>query len=359
MIKYLIEKEFKQTFRNSFLPRIMIGFPLMLMLVFPWATNLEIKDVSLSIIDQAKSPLSERLTQQISASAYFITHSSTSYEEAIKEVEKGTTDAILILPSTFERDLQRENKGASVQIVANAVNGTKGGMSSMYLSQIVSDFNRINKTALKPISVIRRFNTMMDYKVFMIPALMVMVLTMLCGFLPALNIVSEKEKGTIEQINVSPISKFTFILAKLIPYWLLGFGLLTFCFGLVYAVYGLAPIGSFLTIYACATLYVLTISGVGLIVSNYSSTMQQSMFVMYFFVFLFMLMSGLFTPIKSMPFWAQCITYLNPLRFMMEIMRAVYLKGSVLSDLLPQIGMLSLFAIVFNSWAVFSYRKTL
>jgi len=359
MIKYLIEKEFKQTLRNSFLPRIMILFPLMLMLVFPWAANLEIKDVSLSIIDQAKSPLSERLTQQISSSAYFIAHSSNSYEEAMKEVEKGTTDAILILPSTFERDLQREDKGASVQIVANAVNGTKGAMSSMYLSQIVSDFNRNNGTALSPISVVKRFNATMDYKIFMIPALMVMVLTMLCGFLPALNIVSEKEKGTIEQINVSPISKFTFILAKLIPYWLLGFGLLTFCFGLVYAVYGLAPIGSFLTIYACATLYVLTISGVGLIVSNYSSTMQQSMFVMYFFVFLFMLMSGLFTPIKSMPFWAQCITYLNPLRFMMEIMRAVYLKGSVLSDLLPQIGMLSLFAIVLNSWAVFSYRKTL
>jgi ABC-2 type transport system permease protein len=192
----------------------------------------------------------------------------------------------------------------------------------------------------------------------MVPALMVMLLTMLAGFLPALNIVSEKEVGTIEQMNVTPVNKFTFILAKLIPYWIIGFIVLTICFILAALVYGLFPAGSLLTIGLFAGIYTLVVSGLGLIISNHSNTMQQAMFVMFFFIMVLILMSGLFTPINSMPPWAKAITLFNPLRYFIEVMRMVFLKGSVLADLIPQMLALVGFAIFFNTWAVISYRKT-
>lgn len=201
------------------------------------------------------------------------------------------------------------------------------------------------------------FNPNLNYKLYMNPALMGMLLTLICGFLPALNVVSEKEVGTIEQINVTPVSKFAFILAKLLPYWIIGFIVLTLCFLLAWLLYGITPMGHFIVIYILAILFVFVMSGFGLVISNYSATMQQSMFVMFFFMLVLMLMSGLFTPVSSMPEWAQMITYFNPLKYFMQGMRMVYLKGSGLMELLPELGVLLLFALGFNSWAVISYRK--
>jgi ABC-2 type transport system permease protein len=192
----------------------------------------------------------------------------------------------------------------------------------------------------------------------MVPALMVVLLTMLCGFLPALNIVREKEDGSIEQMNVTPVGKIQFILAKLIPYWLIGFLALSISFILAALIYKLLPAGSLLTVYCFATVFGLILTGVGLVVSNYSATMQQAMFVMMFFIIVFILMSGLFTPIRSMPAWAQAITVINPLRYFIEMMRMVYLKGSTLADLVFQLSALAGFAVFFNLWAVLSYKKT-
>jgi len=375
-IKFLIEKEFKQLFRNPFLPRMILIFPCMIMLLMPWAANLEIKNINLNVVDNDHSILSRKLVDKIGASTYFRMNGvSQSYNEGLKEIERGTADIILEIPRDFEKDWITGNS-PHVLVAANAVNGTKGGLGSAYLSAIVAGYStelieaQGSKSLAKPISVNKQalanvevttlnlFNPNLDYKLFMIPALMVMLLTLLCGFLPALNIVSEKEVGTIEQINVTPIGKFTFILAKLIPYWVVGFLVLTLCFALGWFLYGIFPAGSFLIIYLFAVLFVLGISGFGIVISNYSATMQQAMFVMWFFLLILILMSGLFTPIRSMPQWAQWITVLNPLKYLMQVMRAVYLRGSVLSELFPQLIALILFAVFFNSWAVKSYRKS-
>ncbi len=375
-IKFLIEKEFKQLFRNPFLPRMILIFPCMIMLLMPWAASLEIKNINLNVVDNDHSILSRKLVDKIGASTYFRMNGvSQSYNEGLKEIERGTADIILEIPHDFEKDWITGNS-PHVLVAANAVNGTKGGLGSAYLSAIVAGYStelietQGSKSLAKPISVNKQalanvevttlnlFNPNLDYKLFMIPALMVMLLTLLCGFLPALNIVSEKEVGTIEQINVTPIGKFTFILAKLIPYWVVGFLVLTLCFALGWFLYGIFPAGSFLIIYLFAVLFVLGISGFGIVISNYSATMQQAMFVMWFFLLILILMSGLFTPIRSMPQWAQWITVLNPLKYLMQVMRAVYLRGSVLSELFPQLIALILFAVFFNSWAVKSYRKS-
>ncbi|KAA6315656.1 Inner membrane transport permease, partial [termite gut metagenome] len=116
---------------------------------------------------------------------------------------------------------------------------------------------------------------------------------------------SEKEAGTIEQINVTPVKKFTFIIAKLIPYWIIGFLILTICFILAALIYGLSPVGNIVIIYLFTSIYISVVSGLGLVISNYSNTMQQAMFVMFFFVIILILMSGLFTLVESMPNWAQ------------------------------------------------------
>jgi ABC-2 type transport system permease protein len=254
-------------------------------------------------------------------------------------------------------------------IDANAVDGTKGGLASLYLTDIVKNFatdvrekwipqgNTANSIPTIDIISQNRYNIHLNYQNFMVPALMVMVLTILTGFLPALNIVGEKEAGTMEQMNVTPVPKFTFILAKLLPYWIIGSIVMTLGFGIAWAFYGLVPAGYFITLYLFSAIYILTVSGLGLIISNYSDTMQQAMFIMFFFVLVLILMSGLFTPINSMPQWGQWMAAFNPMSYFIQVMRSIYLKGSELPDLIPQFFALIGFAVFFNGWAVISYRK--
>ncbi|MBN2661472.1 MAG: ABC transporter permease [Tannerellaceae bacterium] len=368
MIKYLIEKEFKQILRNSVIPRMVIGMTIMMIAILPWAADFEIKNIHISVVDKDHSTISSRLIRKIESSGYFkLVQVTNSTQDAMKLVESNESDLILEIQPDFEKTLIREGI-ADVMISANAVNNTKGGLGSSYLTQILGDFATDIRgewsqtsgivTPSVQIASQNRFNQHLNYKVFMVPGLMVMLLTMLGGFLPALNIVGEKEKGTIEQINVTPVGKFTFILAKLIPYWVMLFIVLSLAFLLAFLVYGLVPVGHYSTIYLMAGIYVFTITGFGLLVSNFSSTMQQAMFVMYFFVVLLLLMSGLFTPITSMPQWAQDITLLNPMRYFIQAIRMIFLKGSGLHELSTQLGALSLFAFLFNAMAIISYRKS-
>ncbi|WP_024995007.1 ABC transporter permease [Phocaeicola paurosaccharolyticus] len=371
LLKYLLEKEFKQFIRNSFLPRMVVMMPIVMMFILPWAANQEVKDIKLNVVDHSNSTYSRRLVDKVSSSGRFIlTGISPTYNKALKDVEKGDADIILEIPEDFEKELINSGK-TNVGLSANSVNGTKGMLGSSYLSTILADYAgelqtyRMGDSKIMPtdsysfrVVPLYKFNPGLDYKIFMVPAIMVTLITLLAGFLPALNIVSEKENGTIEQINVTPVSKPIFILAKLIPYWLVGFFVLTLCITMAYLVYGLVPAGSLLTIYFFASIYILVVSGMGLVISNYSDTMQQAMFVMFFFMLILILMSGLFTPISSMPDWAQLITNLNPLKYFIHVMRHIYLKGSTLPELTTQLFALCGFAVVLSGWAVISYRKT-
>lgn len=369
VIKYLIEKELKQIVRNKFLPKLFIMLPTVMLVIMPWAANQEVKGLKLSVVDNDHSTFSERLIQKTDASEYFtLINVSSSNDEALHSVESGKADLILEIEEDFEKNLVSSGMG-KVMISANAVNGVKSGLGSSYLGSVVTDFsadlreesglnhapNRGQKFNMAPYY---QFNPHLDYKVFMVPALMVMMLTLLSGFLPALNIVGEKEKGTIEQMNVTPVGKFPFVLSKLMPYWLVGFLVLTYSMLLAWWVYGLVPAGNLLTIYLFASIYILVVSGLGLVISNKSATMQQALFVMFFFLMIFILMSGLFTPVSSMPQWAQYITRLNPLRYFIEVMRMVYLKGSSFTELIPYFRALCIFAVVLNFWAIISYRKS-
>jgi ABC-2 type transport system permease protein len=191
----------------------------------------------------------------------------------------------------------------------------------------------------------------------MIPALTGILMMMLCGFLPALNIVGEKEKGTIEQINVTPVSKWSFILAKLIPYWIIGMVVLTLCLLLSWGVYGITCQGPLILIYLLALLLALFFSSLGLIISNYSDTLQQAMLVMWFFVVCLMLLSGLFTPVRSMPHWAYLTTYINPMHYFVDAVRTVFIRGGDFQSIAHQVLALVISSSVMAVWAVVSYKK--
>lgn len=370
MLSFLIEKEFKQLARNKIIPRMLVALPLMAMLVFPWAANLEIKNVRVDVVDNNHSPLSQRLVAEIGGSAYFnISGTSDSYPDALRKVDSDEADMIFVVPQNFEKDLVN-GQGTQVQIAANSVNGTKGTLGSSYMVSMISGSTALREYSEKvkvtsagqdipsfSVSPLYKFNPSLDYKVFMVPALMVMLLTIICGFFPALNIVGEKESGTIEQINVTPVGKFQFILAKLIPLWIIGIVIMGLSLLLAKIIYGIAPAGSIWTLMLFTGVYILVVSGLGLVISNYASTIQQAMFVGFFFIMIFFLMGGMFTPVSSMPDWAQAITIVNPLKYFIEVMRLVYLKGSKLVDMIPQFLALCGFAAAFGSWAIISTRN--
>lgn len=368
-LQYLLEKEFIQIRRNKALPRMVILMPFIALALFPMVANFEIKDIQLAVVDNNHSTYSQRLTQKVVSSGYFkLTNVSSNYNQALLGIEQDNADVILEIPPRFEQDLVRQGT-AQVSIAANSVNGMKGGLSSAYLSGIISDFtDEINQewtTNQPPIlqrgaEVIARYNynPHLEYKYTMVPAIMMMMLALITGFLPALNIVGEKDKGTIEQMNVTPVSRFTLILSKLIPFWVMGFMVISICFFVAWLFYGMTSVGGYLLIYIFSAVFTLAFSGFGLVISNYAANIQQGMFIMFFFVITFIFLSGLYTPVSSMPEWTQTVSRISPLRYMVEALRFIFLKGSNFADLAWHFAALAGFALLFNLWAVLSYRKT-
>jgi ABC-2 type transport system permease protein len=343
MLKHLIQKEFLQIRRNPFLPKLILLFPIVIMCIMPWVMQMEVKNIVVDVVDIDHTIESQRLVQQIAVSNYFIFGGQkASYAEAIKDIEKGKADVIL------------EIRDGKYLIAANAVNGTKGSMGSAYLSQIVTSRQPIANSQL---SFLNLYNKHQNYKLFMIPALLAIVMMLMTGFLPTLNIVGEKETGTIEQMNVTPVSKWAFILSKLIPYWLIALFVITVCLLLAWLIYGLTPAGPLWLVYVLAMLLALFFSSFGLIVSNYSETMQQAVFVMWFFVVTIMLLSGLFTPTRSMPEWAYLTTYVNPMHYFIDAIRTVFIRGGGLREVAHQLLALLTIGLFMAAWAVQSYKK--
>ena len=341
-LRYLIQKELLQIRRNSFLPKLIVMFPIMIMCVMPWVMQMEVKNIRVDVVDIDRTTQSQRLVHDIEASNYFIFNGmQPTYQAAMTDVEHGKADIIL------------EIRDGKYLIAANAVNDTKGAMGSAYLSQIATKDLRNDNL----VGMLNLYNKGQNYKLYMIPALLAIVMMLMTGFLPTLNIVGEKETGTIEQINVTPVSKWAFILSKLIPYWIIALFVVTVCLILAWLVYGITPVGSVWLVYLLAMLLALFFSSLGLIISNYSSTMQQAIFVMWFFVVCIMLLSGLFTPTRSMPQWAYMSTYINPMHYFIDAIRTVFIRGGGFQDIAHQLMALFGIGTVMACWAVQSYKK--
>ncbi len=370
-IRFLIQKEFLQIFRNKSILPIIIVAPVIQLLVLAYAADFEIRNLKIYWNDQDQSTASSRLRDKISSSEYFsLTDVSFEYIDLNEELDKGKTDLILNVPIGFERDYLTSEK-SEIQLLVNAIDGIKAGLGSFYLSQVARDFSLevggelMAKMPLKKIDlqVIETtysfwFNPFLNYKTYMVPGILVILVTMIGAFISSMNIVREKELGTIEQLNVTPLKKYQFILGKMIPLWIIG--LFEFSLGLLVAklVFNIPIVGSLLLLYGFTAVYLVMVVGIGMFISTVTETQQQAMFISWFFLVIFILMGGLFTPIENMPPWAQKITLINPVRYFIEVIRLVMLKGSGLQDIGRQIIVVVFYAIIINSLAVWRYRKT-
>lgn len=369
-LSILIRKEFLQIFRNKAILAVIFVMPVVQLLVLPLAASYEIKDVKIAVVDHDKSTYSRELIRKVTASGYFkIEHYSEDYRKAFSEVENQNVDLIVEIPNNFEKNIVRDGN-ENVLLAINAINGTKAGLSASYLAQILQDFNQQIQIKMSPqieaakktsgLEILPKFwfNETYNYRLSLVPGILAFLVTLIGGYLTSLNIVTEKEIGTIEQINVSPIKKRDFILGKLIPFWILS--MVAFTIGLVVTifVYGIQMQGNLLLLYVFVALYLITLLGAGLLVSVYSETQQQAMFLVFFFMMIFILMSGLFTPIESMTYGAKYVAYINPVTYAVDAIRLIMLKNSGFTDLLPHFTFVTVAAIVFIGWAVLKYQKT-
>lgn len=373
VLKFLWRKEFLQILRNKSLRPLILVMPIMQLLILPLAANYEVRHIQLAVLDQDRSQLSRRLVDKLTATGYFtLVDEPRDYAQGMQALDADAADLLLQIPSGFARGLMREGQ-QQVFVGVNAVNGMKAGIGAGYLNNILRDFNaqvRAEWAGVLPpdgqassMALIRLlprnwYNPYLEYSQFMVPGILAMLVSMLVTYLSALNIVREKEVGTIEQINVTPVRKYQFILGKLVPFWVIGMFVFTLGLTVAVLVYGIRPLGSVLLLYLFLSVYLLAVLGLGLLVSTFAQTQQQAMFIAFFFVMIFTLMGGLFTPLDSMPFWARQLARLNPVSYFIEVMRMVVLRGAGLSDILPSLLTVGGFALLLNSWAVWNYRKT-
>ncbi|MBT8401081.1 MAG: ABC transporter permease [Rhodothermia bacterium] len=366
---FILQKEFLQIFRNRAMLPIIFVMPVVQLIILGNAATFEIKQIEMSVVDRDNSLSSRQLIDKMEASGYFAMSSySVDGRDTGEELLTGEADMQLVIPKHFERDL-RTVEPATIQLIFDAQDGATAGVANSYASTIISDISRhvaIDRVHLAAESEVSRriavipanwYNPNLNYQTYMVPGILVILVTMIGTFLSAMNVVREKEIGTIEQLNVTPLKRYQFIVGKLLP--LLIIALAELAFGLVIArvLFDVPILGSLSLIFALATVYLLVMLGFGLWISTFTHTQQQAMFLAWFFMVVFILMSGLFTPIESMPEWAQRVTLANPVAYFIKIMRRVMLKGAGFGAVSVEFWALTVYATLILSLAVKQYRK--
>ena len=369
-IIYFIQKEFLQLIRDRQILPMIIMIPIIQLVILTNAATFEIKEIQLAVIDRDMSPHSRQLISKIKGSGFFkIYNHYFSREEAGEGILQGKVDAVLEIPADFESDLQAQGVG-DIFLKINAINQNAANLTRFYLSSVIRDFTN-QKLKQKIIMTGKAadyqnisseesfwFNPEMNYKYYMVPGVLSILVTIVGMFLTSMTIVKEKEVGTIEQINVTPIRKIQFITGKLVPVWIIG--MLEMTFGLVLGkiLFSIPIVSSLWLIFLSVGVYLIVALGFGLLISTVTYTQQQAMFVSFFFMMVFILMSGLFTPFESMPLWAQKLDLINPLMYFIEIMRMLFLKGSSIVDIHQPLLALLIYGILILTLANWRYRKT-
>ena len=367
-IRFILRKEFLQIFRNKAMLPIIFVMPLIQLLILANAATFEIKNITFEVVDFDQSSFSRELISKFSASNYFTLYKgSFSVKNSEDDFKRNKSKLILYIPKDFEKDF-RTTGNAKIQMIINAEDGNAAVITQNYCANIIRQFNKnvipewqgyiqAENVPMIDLTYSNWFNPQLNYKTYMVPGILVILVTIIGMFLTGMNIAREKEIGTIEQLNVTPIKKYQFIIGKLLPFWIIG--LFELAFGLLLArlVFNIPILGSIHLIFFTAIIYLLVVLGFGLFVSTVTETQQQSMFVAWFFMVVFILMGGVFTPIESMPSWAQTIAYFNPIAHFNKAIRMIMLKGSDLQDILPIILFLSVYAFSILTLAVWRYRK--
>lgn len=370
-ILFILRKEFRQVFRNrTMLPMIFL-MPVFQLIILAYAATLDMKEIRMFVVDKDLTSVSRDIVNKFQASTFYqVYNSSFSLEEGENQLKNDNAHIVLHIPQGFERKLLKENNG-EIQLLINAINGTVAGLTNAYTNAILLEYNRelrskwidINTrqtlSHAGSINIKHRFwyNPELNYKTYMVPGILVILVTVIGVFLSGMNVVREKELGTIEQINVTPIKKYQFIVGKLLPFWIIA--LFELAFGMIIAklLFDIPIVGSLWLIFLTASLYLLVALGMGLFISTITNTQQQVMFISWFFLLVFILMSGIFTSTDNMPDWAQIINIFNPIYYFMQTIRMVMLKGSDIIDISRQLISLTIYGIAMLSLSIWRYRK--
>lgn len=371
-LRVMLEKEFRQIVRDPLISRMLFVSPLIQLALLANAASFEVKQATLWVVDQDRTPTATALVDRLRASGRFVVvGSSMTMESGERALRDGSASSMLTLPRGFASELARTRQ-STVQLVLNAVNGSQAGVTQGYASQIIGRFAVDQDVAVQvsagaralsaPAMEIRTrgwFNSALEYRHYMVPGILVQLVTMIGTLMTALNIVREKEAGTLEQLNVTPLSAGVFVTAKLLPLWVIS--LVVFSLGLLIALlgFGVPFEGSVLLLYGAAALFLVGALGVGLWISTITDTQQQALFVTFSVLMIYILMSGLFTPVRGMPDWVRTVAQVNPLLQFISLTRAVMLRGAGFMDVWRELLALSIIGPVVLGLAVRQSNKQL
>ena len=375
MLHILLRKEFLQIRRDKLILRMLLLMPIIQLLVLGNAATFEVKTSNLWIVDQDRTSITRALIDKFTASGRFtVVGSSNVPRLADDALLDGSANLILVIPNDFSRKVEQDHV-LSLQLILNAENGSQAGVIQAYANEIITRFAVEHRPTPavrgagagglvwpRPLPTIEvrthgKYNPTLDYKRFMIPGILVQLVTIIGTLMTALNIVREKEAGTLDQLNVTPLKPGVFIAAKLIPLWIIG--LFEFSLGISIAVllFKVPMVGNPAVLLAGATLFLLAALGVGLWVSTVSETQQQALFVTFSLLMVYILMSGLFTPVRAMPGWVRTVAQINPLMHFIALVRAVMLKGAGFRDVWVQLAALGAIGTTILGLALTQYRK--
>lgn len=373
-VGFLLAKEFRQIARDRVMPFQILAIPLIQLLVLANAATFEIRSSQLYVVDESRGPASRALARDFIVSEHFeLAGTSAAMVPADRAMLAGEVDAILRIPRDFEANVRPAGpEPARVQLLVSGEVGAAAGIVGNYARQIVAGYAAAGAPPAEvtlagadharagPIRIRSRgwFNEALEYEQHMVPGILVVLVTVIGTLLTAMNIVREKEIGTLEQLNATPLRRSEFLAGKLLPFWILalvelGFGLL-----LARAVFDLPMRGSLTLLFATGGIYLVVALGVGLWISTLARTQQQAMFVTYFFVMTNLFMSGLFTPVSSMPGWAQAAAELVPLKHFIDISRAVLIKGAGVEAIGVPVAVLAAMGAAVFTVALRQYSKT-
>jgi ABC-2 type transport system permease protein len=368
---FLVRKEFLQIFRDHTTVVQIVMIPVVQLLVLANAATFDLKRTRVLVVDEDRTTVSAGLVQRLEGGRQFRVVRQVPSDQGVEQalLDREVT-AVVHIPRRFEEDLV-QHRWAMVQLILNAEEGAATGIVQSSANAILEAYARELDLTLPVVRNVsgsvraapldlrtqRWFNPTRNYKHYMVPALMVALTTIIGLLLTAQNITREYELGTLEQLNVTPMTKVQFIAAKLIPFWLISLVIFTIGLTIGKLVFDIPMRGNLLLVYLAAMVYLVVVLGLGLWISTITRTQQQAMFVAFFVILIFLLMGGLFTPVDSMPDWAQAVAQANPVKHFVFIMRAVLVRGAGLETVGPTILGLGAAGAAVLTVAVLRYRK--
>lgn len=367
-IGYMIRKEFLQVFRDPAMVGMIFVLPLIQLLILSFAITTEVKHLKLTVVDLDRSPESRKIVRAFSHTDRFDVVGFSDDMGGIRGRMQGwKTQMALVIPRGFSKDLHR-GLDPQIQVVTDGVDGNSAGVALGYARGILEELGAQYaaraqlseaEAPFRPVHAIERmwYNPNLSSQQYIVPGIVVVLLTILPMMLSAVSLVKEAEIGTLEQLMVTPLRKVDLLAGKLIPFLILSYLELIIVTVVAVKVFHIEMAGSYALLAGLAFLYLLTTLGLGIFISTVTHSQQQAMFVAWFFMLFMILMSGFFIPIENMPPFLQQLTYLNPMRYFMAIVRDLFQKGASIRFLMKDAVPMTAFGVVIFASGVVKFRK--